>query len=268
MDLLHLFLLSTGGFVSGIIAGILGIGGGTLLVPLIVTLGYLPIQAIATSSLAIMMTSMVGSIQNWALDNLEIKNVIYLAIPAVLTAQFGVLVANNIPPYLLLAGFGALLLANLILISLRKSLVQNYQQVSSDQSVLNQTTARLTTGGTAGFIAGLFGLGGGVIMVPLQVILLRENIKTAIQTSLGVIVITAFVTCGSHAMSGNVLLVEGICLGVGGLFGVQISTRLLPKLSDRIVIVLFRGFMGLLAGYMFVKAWQTYWGMLSPHNPF
>ena len=103
-----------------------------------------------------------------------------------------------------------------------------------------------------------FGLGGGVIMVPLQVILLGENIKAAIQTSLGVIVITAIFACGSHAMSGNVLLAEGICLGIGGLFGVQLSTRFLPKLPENMVIFLFRGFMGLLAGYMFVKAWHSY----------
>ncbi len=258
MDFLHLLLLGSGGFVSGIIAGILGIGGGTLLVPLIVTLGYLPIEAIATSSLAIMMTSIVGSIQNWSLGNLNIKKVIYLAIPAALTAQLGVLVANKIPPYLLLAGFGLLLLTNVVLISLRKSLAKNTQQKLTKKPSFQQKTATLTTGGTAGFIAGLFGLGGGVIMVPLQVILLGENIKAAIQTSLGVIVVTAIFACGSHAMSGNVLLTEGLSLGFGGLCGVQISTRLLPKLPERIVIVLFRGFMGLLAGYMFVRSWHSY----------
>ncbi len=57
MNLLHLLLLSSGGFVSGMIAGILGIGGATLLVPLIITLGYLAIEAIATSSLGITITS-------------------------------------------------------------------------------------------------------------------------------------------------------------------------------------------------------------------
>ena len=262
MDLWHLLFLGSGGFVSGFIAGILGIGGGTLLVPLIVTLGYLPIEAIATSSLAILMTAMFGSFQNWSLGHLQLKKVIYLAIPAGLTAQLGVLVANKIAPYLLLAGFGLLLLLHVTLISLRKSLAHKQHPNSAPkpttQSSVQQTTARLTTGGTAGFIAGLFGLGGGVFMVPLQVILLGENIKAAIQTSLGVIVITAIFACGSHAMSGNVLLAEGICLGIGGLFGVQLSTRFLPKLPENMVIFLFRGFMGLLAGYMFVKAWHSY----------
>lgn len=58
-------ILATGGLFSGILAGLLGIGGGTVLVPLLVTLGYAPIQAVATSSLAILVTSISGSIQNW-----------------------------------------------------------------------------------------------------------------------------------------------------------------------------------------------------------
>jgi hypothetical protein len=118
--------------------------------------------------------------------------------------------------------------------------------------------ARLFTGGAAGVLAGLFGVGGGVIMVPLQMLLLGEPIKVAIQTSLGVIVITAVSASFGHAVVGNVLFVPGILLGCGGLLGAQFSTRVLPKLPDRVVSLVFRLFLGVLSIYIFWQAWHNY----------
>ena len=255
----NLLLLGAGGFLSGIVAGFLGIGGGTLLVPLLVTLGYSPVQAVATSSLAIALTATSGSIQNWRTGNLDLKKVLFLGLPSILTAQVGAFLANQIPAYILLLGFGLLLLTNIYLVGLRKSLAAKSSPGDPHpRQKPKRTAAILATGGTAGFIAGLFGLGGGVILVPLQIILLGENIKAAVQTSLGVIVITAISACTGHALAGNVLFLQGICLGVGGLLGVQISTRFLPKLPDRTVSLLFRVFMGLLAGYIFIQAWDSF----------
>ncbi|MGK7876883.1 MAG: sulfite exporter TauE/SafE family protein [Xenococcaceae cyanobacterium] len=269
MELANLLLLVGGGFLSGITAGILGIGGGTILVPLIVTLGYESVKATGTSNLAMVMTAISGSIQNWRMGNLDLTKVLYLGIPSIITSQVGVLLADQVlPDYILKIGFALLLLANIYLISLRKSLIAKAKDqadsTSHDQAStkpqLSPIISRIATGGSAGIIASVFGLGGGVIMVPLQIILLGENIKVAVQTSLGVIVITSIFACTGHALSGNVLFQQGICLGLGGLLGVQLSTRFLPKLPDRTVSWLFRGFMGFLAVYMFVQAWRSYTG--------
>ena len=80
----------------------------------------------------------------------------------------------------------------------------------------------------------------------------------SIQISLGVIIITAIFACTGHAIAGNVLFVQGLYLGLGGLLGVQISTRLLPKLAEQTVSILFRGFLSLLSVYVFWQAWQAY----------
>ena len=255
--LIVIISLVVSGFFTGILAGFLGIGGGTILVPLIVTLGYLPKQAVATSSLAILILAAAGSWQNWRMGYLNAQKVIPLGIPASFTTQIGVVLANLFPPYLLLLGFGLVLLLNIYLLSLRQTLTK-YAAEAVKISSIKAIFARLTTGGAAGIIAGLFGLGGGVILVPLQVILLGDPLKTAIQTSLGVIVITAVFACAGHAVAGNVLFVQGICLGLGGLLGVQISTRLLPKLSEKTISILFRVFLSLLSVYVFWQAWQSY----------
>ncbi len=257
MILPNLFVLSVGGLVSGVLAGFLGIGGGTVVVPLLVALGYTPVQAIATSSLAILITSISGSVQNWRMGYLNGKRVIYLGLPALVTAQIGVYLAERFTPYLLLAAFGILLLVNIYLVELRKRLVAD-NTIQSQK--FNPIISRIFTGSAAGILAGLFGIGGGVIMVPLQILLLGESIKVAIQTSLGVIVITAISACIGHTLSGNVLFTEGILLGIGGLLGAQFSTRILPRLPDEVVSIAFRTMLGVLSIYIFWQAWRNYRG--------
>ena len=248
-------LLAGGGLVSGILAGLLGIGGGVVLVPFLVTLGYTPLQAGATSSLAIIFTSVSGSVQNWRMGYFDFKRVIYLGVPALVTAQIGVYLASRIAPYLLLFAFGILLLINIYLVDLRKQLTI---KGGSKTQQFNPVLSKIGTGGAVGILAGLFGVGGGVIMVPLQMLLLKEQIKVAIQTSLGVIVLTAISACVGHALQGNVLFLEGMILGGGGLLGAQISTRALPKLPDSVLSQIFRIFLGILSIYMFWQARRTY----------
>lgn len=277
--------LAIGGLVAGILAGVLGIGGGVILVPLQVSLGIPPVQAAATSNLSIVMTSIAGSIQNWRMGMLDLKRVILLGIPALLTAQVGAIIASRLPSYLLLAAFGVLLLANTYLVELRKKVATQALETEFPPAAVRDSgakssgqmspwLARALTGGAAGLLAGLFGIGGGVILVPMQILLLKETIKVAIQTSLGAIVITAVAATASHAglsdwiwnglgfgdgtIHQNVLWIPGLILGTGGLIGVQISTRTLPKLPDETVSLLFRGFLAILSLYIFWQAWQGY----------
>ena len=254
--------LSLAGLVSGVLAGFLGIGGGTLLVPVLIQLGFAPVQATATSSLAILVTSSAGSFQNWRMGFLNIRQIVSIGAPAVLTAFAGTFVADYVRPYLLLFGFGLLLISNLYLVSLKKRVIRTAQfregRTATTGPAIHPITARIVTGATAGFMAGLFGVGGGVILVPMQILLLGEQIKTAIRTSLGVIVITSLAAISGHALNGNISFAAGLILGAGGLIGVQVSTRYLPKLSDSMVTQLFRSMLVVLSVFIFWQAWQVY----------
>ena len=257
MSTTDIVILAMGGLVSGVMAGLLGIGGGVILVPLLVSLGNEPIKATATSSLAIVITSVSGSVQNWRMGYFDLQRVLYLGIPALITAQLGVFLAIKIPPYLLLTLFGVLLLTNIYLVQLRKRLLT---EGNTEKNAFNPTIARIATGGAGGLLAGLFGVGGGVIMVPLQMLLLKEPIKIAIQTSLGVIISTAVSASVTQAYAGNILFIQGTILGCGGLLGAQLSTRVLPKLPENVVSIVFRSFLGLLSIYFFYRAWLSYQG--------
>lgn len=263
------------GTVAGVLAGFLGIGGGTVMVPVMVALGLSGVEAVGTSTLAILIIALGGSLQNWRMGFLKIQNVLLLGLPSVVTAFVGTALASYSPEYLLLAIFGLFLLVNIYLIGLKKRVVAQAslpaaQAVADPDATLSPTQlepldqpmnpalARILIGGTAGLLAGLFGVGGGVVMVPLQILLLRETIKVAIQTSLGAIVITALSACGWHVLQGNVVPLTGALLGLGGLVGVQGSTRYLPKLSDPIVTLMFRALLAFFAVFFFYRSWTSF----------
>jgi uncharacterized protein len=243
--------LVLGGLVSGMLAGILGIGGGSVLVPLMVYLGFTPIKAIGTSSLAILLTSLSGSIQNWRMGYIDWRKIGSLGLPALISAQIGAALAQYIPAAWLLFGFAALMLMNIYLVGLKQRLVgiESAATPSTNHKLLSNTL----TGSLAGLVAGLVGVGGGAIMVPLQMLLLGETIKVAIQTSLGVVVLTAISATIGHSINANVSFSQGLILGIGGLLGAQLGTRYLPKLSDTIVSNLFRLTLLLISIYSFTQ---------------
>jgi uncharacterized protein len=244
-------VLVCGGLLSGMLAGILGIGGGSILVPLMVYLGSTPISAIGTSSLAILLTSLSGSLQNWRMGYINWAKVGSLGLPALIAAQFGAALAQYIPAAWLLFGFATLMLTNIYLVGLKQRLstVESVAPATSRQKLL----AGIITGSLAGLVAGLVGVGGGAIMVPLQMLLLGETIKVAIQTSLGVVVLTAVSATIGHSINHHVLFGQGIILGTGGLIGAQFGTRYLPRLPDRLVGTLFRLTLSIISLYSFFQ---------------
>ena len=256
MDISNGLILAACGLFAGLLSGVLGIGGGIILVPIIKSLGYSPVEAVATSSLAIVMTSISGSVQNWRMGNLDLKKVILLGLPSIFTAQIGVGLASLFPEYLLLGAFSIFLIINIFLSNARKKLITKGETTPNIR--INPTIARSLTGGLTGILAGLFGIGGGVILVPLQMLLLREKIKSAIQTSLGVIVITSISATIGHSTQGNVLFIKGILLGTFGLIGAQVTTRFLPRLPTKVVSLSFSILLVIISIYMMYQAYGLY----------
>lgn len=238
-----------------VFAGILGIGGGLIIVSLMIALNYPFPEAIATSSLVIVMSSSTGSFYNWKMGYLDLKRVVYLAIPAIIFAPLGAYLSEAIPEYILLTIFASFMLVNIVLIRLKQRIATKKQHSTREY---NPILARIATGGVAGLLAGLLGIGGGVIMVPLQMLLLNEDIKTSVRTSLGVIVAATISSCVFHLVKGNVLLIPGLILGITGMFGSQMGTRLLPNLSNSLVSKAFSLFLGSMALFNFWKAWLSY----------
>lgn len=90
----------------------------------------------------------------------------------------------------------------------------------------------IAIGLAAGLLSGLFGVGGGTVIVPLLVLLLGFDQRISAGTSLAAIVPTAGVGVISYAMSGAVAWIPALILAAGAVIGAQIGSRLLPKVSQ------------------------------------
>ena len=93
--------------------------------------------------------------------------------------------------------------------------------------------AAIATG--AGAFSGLFGVGGGTIIVPLLVLWLGYEQKEATGTSLTAIIVIGSLAAGAQALYGNVDFWLGLAIGVPGVLGVVAGTALQQRLSERVV---------------------------------
>jgi hypothetical protein len=103
-----------------------------------------------------------------------------------------------------------------------------------------QRTLRLAAIGTsAGVFSGLFGVGGGTIIVPLLVLWLGYGTREATGTSLGAIVVIAAAAMVTQGAYGNVHLGDGLLVGVPAVGGVLAGTALQQRVDPRTVSLLF-----------------------------
>ncbi len=91
----------------------------------------------------------------------------------------------------------------------------------------------------AGAFSGLFGVGGGAIIVPLLVLWLGYEHKEATGTSLAAIAVIAALAAGVHAVYGNVDLWMGLLVAAPAVAGVLAGTALQQRISERTVAAAF-----------------------------
>lgn len=101
------------------------------------------------------------------------------------------------------------------------------------------------TGAGAGLLSGLFGVGGGLVIVPALISVLRMDQRRASATSLAAIVVTAAVGALSYGAQGQVSLVSALLLVPGALLGAQAGAWLLRRLSSQVLPWVLIGFVAL-----------------------
>ena len=99
------------GLAAGVVAGLLGVGGGALFVPaLTIGLGLSQVDAEATSLLAIIPVALVGAVRQRSHGNVDLRTGVVVGVVAVGGALAGVVIANAVPERALEIGFGVFLL--------------------------------------------------------------------------------------------------------------------------------------------------------------
>lgn len=244
------------GLVVGILSGLLGIGGGTIMVP-VFKLGYglAAIVSTATSLFTIIPTAISGSITHIRNKTCIPQLGLALGVGGALTSPIGVRLANISPDWLIMLA-AALVIAYSAFTMLKKALKaqpSNMSKVTSANSTnlaaedsaqsfeINAKTVFtcVLIGALAGVMSGYVGVGGGFLMVPLMMQILNLPMKKTSGTSLIAIAILAIPGVITQALAGNVNWAVGICVAVGTVPGAIIGAKLIKRLPERTLRFVF-----------------------------
>ena len=240
------------GCLAGVMAGLFGIGGGAVLVPLLVLLmGVDQHRAHATSLAAIIITAISGTVA-FALDG----EVAYtagalIAAGAIVGAGAGARVMHRLSAARLRAAFGVFMIVAALQLLLDLDLPGG---ATGPLGGPPMAAAALLLGLVAGGLSAVMGVGGGVIMVPAMVLLFDFSQHLAEGTSLLIIIPTALVGAATHARQGYTDWRLGFVLGVGGLVGAQAGSAVALALDAEVLQRLFGGFLLLMSARMLRRA--------------
>jgi hypothetical protein len=106
---------------------------------------------------------------------------------------------------------------------------------------MRRTLQLAAVGTAAGGFSGMFGVGGGIVIVPLLVLWLGYDEREAAGTSLAAIAVIAGISAGIHALYGNVDLAKGVLIGVPAVFGALLGTWLQQRVPVRWISLIFAG---------------------------
>jgi uncharacterized protein len=112
---------------------------------------------------------------------------------------------------------------------------------SSAERAPNRSLKLMTIGTLAGLFSGLFGVGGGSVIVPLLVLWLGYGERAATATSLAAIVFIAAFAAATQGLYGNVHVGDALLVGIPAVGGVLIGAWLQQRLHNRVISLLFAG---------------------------
>jgi uncharacterized membrane protein YfcA len=110
---------------------------------------------------------------------------------------------------------------------------------SASQRSSNRTLKLVAIGTAAGLFSGLFGVGGGSVIVPLLVLWLGYQERAATATSLAAIIFIAGFAAATQGLYGNVHVLDAVLVGVPAVAGVLLGTWLQQRVHNRAISLMF-----------------------------
>jgi uncharacterized membrane protein YfcA len=230
------------GVAAGFLSGMFGVGGGILLVPGLVLIAKMD-QRIAhgTSLAAVLPISAASLLSYWSHDHVDWRVAACLAAGALLGALLGTRLLNVLPHRTLAIAFAGLLIVTAIRLFLPLD--------SGVREALNlgSIVALIAIGVATGILAGLLGVGGGIVMVPAMMMLLHMPSAFAKGTSVAVIIPTSIMGTWRNRTKKNVDLKAAGIVGLGGILSAFIGGWISTKMSDIVSNVLFATLLAVVA---------------------
>jgi uncharacterized membrane protein YfcA len=247
-----LFLLLGLGALVGFLSGMFGVGGGFLMTPLLIFIGVPPAVAVSTQANQITASSISGALAHWRRQGVDVRMGLVLVAGGVVGSVAGVEIFSSLRQSGQLDVFVALAYVTFLSVVGGLMLYESVSAMRRDPSAPHKPRgtrfAYLQTlpwkmsfpaskleisvipvvviGGVVGLLAALMGVGGGFIMVPAMIYILRMPTNVVIGTSLFQIVfVTALTTMLQAVQNQTVDIVLGSILIVGGVVGAQMGVR-------------------------------------------
>ena len=220
------------GAAGGLLSGAFGVGGGILMVPLLITFAHLDQRRAAATSLAgIVPAAVVGTVTYSITGAIDLRAALFVAIGGIAGSWIGARLLRRLPLGWLRWMFIALLVAVIV----RLVLVVPERGGGLVDLHPASVVGMIALGIVVGIASGLFGIGGGVIMVPAFIALFGMSDLIAKGTSLAVMIPTAVTGTVSNARAGAVdlrsALVVGVAATIASFAGVAIAFVLSPEWS-------------------------------------
>lgn len=249
MNVEQLLVLSLLGLLGGVLSGVAGVGGGIIFVPaLVYVAGWDIKEAVAASLVIIVFSALSGTLRNLRSENaVNWKVTALLSSTVAPSALIGVAISRASSNTVVELVFATMLLA------LAYPTARGASRYAESRGKLPPALV-LLAGVGIGTLAGLVGVGGGVLMVPLMVLGLGLRPKIAIATSLSVVFFTGLVGAAGYIATGFTQLLSLPPLIAGSIAGAWLGVRLRDRTPDVLLQGGFALFMVAVALQLFIDA--------------
>lgn len=226
------------GFIAGILGSIIGLGGGIVIVPVLTFMGFSPTLAVSNSLFAIFSNSVGSTVAYAKQKRVEFSLGWKLGLMAVPGTILGAFISSDLSSEIFKVLFALVLISSASYIFLKRKIEEKPVDISRLLLVFSAGASFF-----AGMISSLFGIGGGLIFVPLMVVGLGISMKRAAPTSQFILMFASFSGLIVHSMLGHPDYYQALLLSIGafagGILGARLSLEIKEnKLKIIVIIVL------------------------------
>ncbi len=223
-----LFLLGVS-IIAGIFGSMLGLGGGFIIAPTLIMINMEPYKVSATSLFTVFSTSLSSTISYSRQGRIDYRLAYKLASLAFPGSIIGAYVSSIVDVQEFKLYFAIILVG----VSLHMLIRSSYERVKIRYSKTKHYNYAIAF--SSGLIAGLFGIGGGVLLIPMMLILMRMGMHRAVPNAQFVILTSSLAGLITHAILGHPdYLIASILVG-GTFIGAQIGSRFIDMVKDVIL---------------------------------